>query len=65
MSESVVSCLEYFNSEGTQQTRLFISLRMVDRFFDCLNVKSLKLVGRPSVILETTRPGDEARLSVA
>ena len=30
--------LEYLDNEGTQQTRLFI--RMIDHFFDCLNVKS-------------------------
>ena len=40
MSESVASCLEYMDREGTEQTRLFI--RMVDRFFDYLNVKSPK-----------------------
>jgi len=38
MSESVACCLEYLNKEGTEQTRLFI--RMVDMFFDYLNVKS-------------------------
>lgn len=38
MSESVACCLEFLNNEGTQQTRLFI--RMIDQFFDCLNVKS-------------------------
>ena len=38
MSETVATCLQYLDNEGTQQTRLFI--RMIDRFFDCLNVKS-------------------------
>ena len=38
MSGSVACCLEYLNKEGTEQTRLFI--RMVDMFFDYLNVKS-------------------------
>jgi len=38
MSESVACCLEYSNKEGTEQTRLFI--RVVDMFFDYLNVKS-------------------------
>ena len=37
MSESVASALEFLDNDNTQQTRLFI--RMVDRFFDCLNVK--------------------------
>ena len=41
MSESVASCLEYLDNEGTQQARLFI--RMIDRFFDYLNVKSPQL----------------------
>ena len=38
MSESVTYCLEYLNKEGTEQTQLFI--RMVDTFFEYLNVKS-------------------------
>ena len=41
MSESVASCLEYMDNEGTQQTCLFI--KMIDRFFDYLNVKSPQL----------------------
>ena len=42
MSETVACALEVLNREATQQTRLFI--RMIDQFFDCLNVKS-KLMG--------------------
>ena len=38
MSETVASALEFMDNDNTQQTRLFI--RMVDQFFDCLNVKS-------------------------
>lgn len=38
MSESVACALEFLDNDGTQQTRLFI--RMMDRFFDYLNVKS-------------------------
>ena len=41
MSESVASGLEYMNRDGTEQTRLFI--RIVDQFFDYLNVKNSKL----------------------
>lgn len=41
MSESVASALEFLDNDGTQQTRLFI--RMIDRFFDYLNVKSPKV----------------------
>lgn len=37
MSESVASALEFIDSDATEQTRLFI--RMVNIFFDCLNVK--------------------------
>jgi len=43
MSESVASALEFLNNDDTQQTRLFI--RMIDRFFDYLNVKSPKMAG--------------------
>ena len=35
MSESA---LQYFDNDKTQQTQLFV--RMVDRFFDCLNVRN-------------------------
>jgi len=38
MSESATCALEFMDDDNTQQTRLFI--RMVDRFFDYLNVKS-------------------------
>ena len=38
MSESVASALQYLDNYKMQQTRLFI--RMVDRFFDCLNVRN-------------------------
>ena len=38
MSESVASALEFMDNDNTQQTRLFI--RMVDRFFDYLSMKS-------------------------
>ena len=38
MSESVASALQYLDNDKTQQTWLFI--RMVDRFFDCLNVRN-------------------------
>jgi hypothetical protein len=38
MSESVASALEFLDNDNTRETRLFI--RMVDRFFDYLNVRS-------------------------
>ena len=41
MSESVACGLEYLDNDGTQQTRLFI--RMIDKFFDCLNSKGPKM----------------------
>ena len=41
MSESVASALQYLGDDRTIQTRVFI--RMIDRFFDCLNVKSSML----------------------
>lgn len=43
MSESVACALQMINSDGTQQTRLFI--RMIDKFFDLLNVKG-PLIGK-------------------
>ena len=33
--------LEYMDNHATQQTRLFI--RMIDKFFDCLNAKGPKM----------------------
>ena len=38
MSESVACALEVLDEESTRETRLFI--RMIDRFFDYLNVNS-------------------------
>ncbi len=45
MSESVASALlqQVINSDGTQQIRLF--MRMIDKFFDLLNVKG-PLIGK-------------------
>ncbi len=59
MSETVACALEVLNREGTQQTRLFI--RMIDKFFDCLNVKSKKmgLLKRKDFIKPYTSPRDE------
>ena len=41
MSESVACGLQILNRDATRETRVFI--RMIDRFFDYLNVKSPKL----------------------
>lgn len=38
MSQSVACGLEALHRDGTQETRIFI--RMIDKFFDCLNVRS-------------------------
>lgn len=38
LSETVASALQILTKDDTVETRLFI--RMMDRFFDCLNVKS-------------------------
>ncbi len=40
MSESVACALEVLDCDQTRQTRVFI--RMINRFFDCLNVKTHK-----------------------
>ena len=37
MSSSVADALTYYDRDETKETRLFI--RLVDQFFDCLNVK--------------------------
>ena len=59
MSESVASALEYMDNGGTQQTRVFI--RMVDRFFDYLNVKSplMAQMKRKETIAPYKSPKDE------
>ena len=59
MSESVASALQYLDNDKTQQTRLFI--RMVDRFFDCLNVRNplLAQVKRKDSIAPYKSPNDE------
>ncbi len=44
MSESVACALEFMSNDRTQRTRVFI--RMVDRFFDNLNVKSPMMAQR-------------------
>ena len=59
MSESVACALEVLDNDGTRETRLFI--RMVDRFFDYLNVKGPKqhLLKRKDNIAPYTKPTDE------
>ena len=59
MSESVASALEFLDNDNTQQTRLFI--RMVDRFFDYLNVKGpmMAQLKRKDSIAPYRSPKDE------
>lgn len=59
MSESVASALQIINEEGTRETRLFI--RMIDKFFDYLNVKSplLSKLKRKDSIAPYKSPSDE------
>ena len=59
MSESVASALEFMDSDKNQQTRVFI--RMIDRFFDHLNVKSPKAheCKRKDSIAPYKKPTDE------
>ena len=59
MSESVASALEFLDNDNTQQTRLFI--RMVDRFFDYLNVKGpmMAQLKRKDSIAPYRNPKDE------
>ena len=58
MSESVVCMLEYMDNEKTKQTRLFI--RMIDHFFDYMNVKSplLSQMKRKDSIAPYRSPSD-------
>ena len=59
MSESVASALEFVDNDATQQTQLFI--RMIDRFFDLLNVKGPQVakLKRKDSLAPYTRPSDE------
>ena len=59
MSESVASALQCLNNDGTQQTRVFI--RMVDKFFDCLNAKGplMAMLKRKENIAPYKSPLDE------
>ena len=59
MSESVASALQYLDNDKTQQTWLFI--RMVDWFFDCLNVRNplLAQMKQKKSIAPYTTPNDE------
>ena len=42
LSASVAHGLEHFQIEGSEETARFV--RMFDKFFDCLNVRSLRSV---------------------
>lgn len=59
MSETVASTLQLLNSEGTRETRVFI--RMIDKFFDCLNVKGpiVYKLKRKDDLKPYTSPSDE------
>ena len=59
MSETVACGLEKINCKGTEQTRLFI--RMIDRFFDCLNIKGplLYKLKKKDSLKPYTSPEDE------
>ena len=63
MSESVACALEMLNREGTRETRRFI--RMIDKFFDCLNVRGSKVGERKNKenLVPYASPSDE-RLKV-
>ena len=59
MSDSVANALQEINRDNTRETRVFI--RMIDRFFDYLNVKSpilYKLKNKDSIAPYKT-PSDE------
>lgn len=59
MSESVASALQLINERNTRETRYFI--RMVDTFFDVLNVRSPRLgvLKRKDSILPYSSPSDK------
>ena len=59
MSESVASALEFLDNDRTKETRRFI--RMVDRFFDYLNVRSplVHQLKRKESIAPYAKPTDE------
>jgi len=63
MSETVASALEFLDNDNTQQTRLFI--RMIDRFFDAMNVKSpLMAQMKRKESIAPYRCADDVRLKV-
>ena len=55
----MATALEYVDNDATQQTRLFI--RMVNKFFDCLNVKGphMARLKRNDNIAPYRKPSDE------
>ncbi len=59
MSESVACALQLMSREKTRETQNFI--RMVDKFFDCLNVKGPKvaLLKRKENLKPYSSPNDE------
>jgi hypothetical protein len=59
LSESVASALQMLNGEGTRETRHFI--RMIDAFFDCLNVKGTMVakMKRKDSVAPYENPSDE------
>ena len=63
MSQSVAAALEVIDRDGTKETRVFI--RNIDKFFDCLNVKSpmLSTLKRNDNIAPYTSSSDD-RLKV-
>ena len=59
MSSTVADALTYYNDESTIETRTFI--RLIDSFFDCLNVKSQQegIMKRKPNREAYTKPSDE------
>ena len=60
LSKSVACALAYFEDPVTRETEKFVL--MFDRFFDCLNVRSLSKQQKPD-LLPYTSPHDK-RLEV-
>ena len=64
LSESVSNAFAYFNDPTTEETQRFVMY--FDRFFDCLNVRSLtEWQHKKKLYLKPYRSKDDERLTVS
>lgn len=59
----MANAFSYYGLSGTKQTEIFV--RVFDKFFDCLNVRSVREgVTKKKPNLEVYKSADDARLKV-